>query len=239
MADRLVDLAANESPVGGVALLRDEPQSPSLLPGWRCIARAVIRVAGEEGYVDLVALHPGHGVALIAFLNEDELASPEDARRACLEWLREEGLDRRFPGELPVVALAVPRLASADELAEHLARAFATLPPPGVGTDWIDWLADHLVPSRVNAATPAAIPLAASRDSDEPEPASGPALRGPSAAETTPAERTDANLLREAAEALPHSPAASGRGWLEWGASLGFAVGMVLALLAGMLALSR
>jgi hypothetical protein len=64
-------------------------------------------------------------------------------------------------------------------------------------------------------------------------------LRGPSAAEATPPGRTDANLLNAAAEALPHTPAPGARGWLDWGASLGFAVGMVLALLAGMLALSR
>jgi hypothetical protein len=51
----------------------------TLGPDWRCLADAVIRAGGESGPVDLVALHPRLGVVLVAFLDDDEEASPDEA----------------------------------------------------------------------------------------------------------------------------------------------------------------
>jgi len=86
---------------------RSEPPAPALLPGWRSIPHAIVRARGEEGYIELVALHPQKGVALLAFLEKDEVADPGEARAVFEEMLRDMELAERFPGLLPVVALAV------------------------------------------------------------------------------------------------------------------------------------
>src|ERR1700722_6157371 len=108
MAEQFLDHPAEVKPpvreMGGGAT----PSASSVsvaMPVWRWLADAVIRADGEEGPVDLVALHPARGVALIAFLDEGQEASPDEAREAFRTMLRDEGLPRRFPGELPIVAL--------------------------------------------------------------------------------------------------------------------------------------
>src|SRR5690348_6142901 len=205
MADPILDLPAGEPPVGLVMPIPADPSSPSLLPGWRSVARAVIRVAGEEGSLDLVALHPGRGVALIAFLDDGEVASPEEARSAFLTWLGDEGFHRRFPGELPVVALAVPRQASTAELAKRLDLAFAATPAPGLSEGWVDWLGDQLVPSRAAKAAP--VTLVAAQDVDAANAAPVPTLTlpAPSSAEAPPPEHTGADRLLATADAPPQS----------------------------------
>jgi hypothetical protein len=236
MADPILDLPAGESPVGVAMPMPAEPSLPSLLPGWRSVARAVIRVAGEEGSLDLVALHPERGVALIAFLDEGETASPEEAQSAFRAWLDDQGFRRLFPGELAIAALLVPRLASGAELAKRLDRAFAATPKPGVPVGWIDWLADHLVPSRAEKVTAT---LAAAREAEPAAAAPTPVLllQAPSSEDATPPAQSDAGPLLTAADALPQSTPPRVRGWLDWGASLGFAFGMVAALVMGLLAL--
>jgi hypothetical protein len=140
---------------------RREPSPPTLIPGWRCVSPAIVRAGGEEGFIDLVALHPARGVALIALLDAGEEASPEEAHAAFRTMLDEAGFAARFPGELPVLALAECR-AEADQLAASVERRFAALPRPTLGAEWVDWVADRLMPS---AAEPAALPrLTALRD---------------------------------------------------------------------------
>ncbi len=73
MPDQAIEPAARERS-DWLALVE-----PPVLPGWRCLAGAVIRAGDEEGVVDLAALHPERGVALVGFLEEGEEGSPEEA----------------------------------------------------------------------------------------------------------------------------------------------------------------
>lgn len=214
---------------------RREPPPPALIPGWRCLPRALIRANGDEGYVDLAALNATRGVALVALLEPDEEASPEEARAALLAMLAQEGFERRFAGELPVVALA-QRRAEADQLAAAVERAFAALPPVGFAEDWVEWLAERLGPeSPPPAVEPAPALSAPRRDEAPPERATdAPPLLAPTREE----EAVESTLPIEApAEAPPQSAPAQTGSLLDWGASFGFAAGVVLALLVGLLAL--
>lgn len=228
MAQQALDfpVVEAEAPCAGP----QEPEPPSPLPGWLSIPHAIIRAEGEEGYVDLAALNVARGVALVCLLDKDEEASPEEARAALRAMLREEGLEKDFPGELPVVAIAVPR-AQAAELAAMIERAFAGMPRPTLSPGWVDWLAERLAPSRAapDAAPP---PLSApSREEAPPEkPETGLALDAPPSDQAVP-ERTEASVLDLELEAPP-AAAANGASLLDWGTSLGFAFGMILALLA-------
>jgi len=243
------------------------PSAAGLIPGWRCLPGAVIRAHGEEGPVDLAVLHPARGVALIAFLDEGQEASPEEARNALRTMLRDEGLQRRFPGELPIVALPVPRAAHA-QLAVTVEHAFSGMPAPTLPPGWVDWLAERLAAARpstaptasrllaprrdepmpekvvsalllTSAAEPAmtaAVPrlLAPQRDDPMPEKAAGGiVLAGPARVETTPEKATLDNEAAMPPETAPQ------HNWLDWGATLGFALGMVAALIAGLTALLR
>src|ERR1700724_2734270 len=151
MAEQILDRPA-EAPRAASAVGNGlAPPAPALIPGWRCLPGAVIRAGGEEGPVDLAALHPAHGVALIAFLDEGQEASPEEAREALRSMLRDEGLQRRFPGELPIVALPVARAGRA-QLAAAVDHAFAGVPAPTLPAGWVDWLAERLAAERPSAA---------------------------------------------------------------------------------------
>ena len=246
---------------------------PPVLPGWRCLAGAVIRVGGEEGLVDLAALHPARGVALVGFLHEDEEGSPEEASDALRVMLREERFDQLFPGELPIVALLVPRAAHAH-LAAHLERSFADHPPPTVPAGWSEWLAERLIPPRPAPAererplllappraepepekprpegflvaplrdqmpdktAAAAILMAPLRDDGPVAPTGTALVIAPRDADV--AEKSAESALTGAEEPPVSAPRSSHR-WLDWGMSLGFALGIVLALLAGLALVSR
>src|SRR5260370_17171579 len=109
MVEQILDRPAEErraaSEIGNGLV----PSAPALIPGWRCLPGAVIRAGGEEGPVDLAALHAARGVALIAFLDEGQEASPEEARDALRTMLRDEGLHRPFPPHPPPPPLPLPR----------------------------------------------------------------------------------------------------------------------------------
>src|SRR5260221_1915160 len=142
MVEQILDRPAEErraaSEIGnGLA-----PSAPALIPGWRCLPGAVIRAGGEEDPVDLAALNAARGVALIAFLDEGQEASPEEARDALRTMLRDEGLQPRFPGELPIVALPVPRAALA-QLAATVEHAFSGMSAPTLPAGWIDSLGER------------------------------------------------------------------------------------------------
>jgi hypothetical protein len=134
---------------------RLKPLAPTLIPGWRCISPAIVRAAGEEGFIDLVALHPARGVALVALLDADEEASPDEACAAFRAMLAEAGFAARFRGELPVVAVA-ERRSAAERLAAAVERRFAPLPRLTLDPDWVEWVAAQLGPSPV-ADAPAII----------------------------------------------------------------------------------
>jgi hypothetical protein len=239
---------------------RREPPPPALIPGWRCFERAEFRAEGETGFVDLAALHVRRGVALVAMLEPNEEASPEEARAAFRAMLQEAEFDKRFPGELPVVALAIRR-ADAEQLAASVERAFASLTPPSVAEDWVDWLGERLSPPAEPAlpqprlvapprediapeAPPEASGLAPLRDEAPPVDAAPPVLvsaepplLAPLRDEAPPADAALPVLVP--AEAPPSSAALQARTWLDWGGSLGFALGIVLALLFGLVLLSH
>jgi hypothetical protein len=272
MAEQIVDHPADGEPpavaVGGGSLASSA--APALGSGWRCLPGAMIRAHGDEGPVDLAALHPAHGVALIAFLDEGQEASPDEAREALRAMLHDEGLPQLFPGELPIVALPVPRAARA-QLARIVEHAFSEMPAPTLAPGWLDWLSGRLAAKRpapapaaprplaprrdepaprklasalllttvVEAAATIAPRLAAPRRDDEPgQPAGGIVLGAPARGATTPvtepAEGETAAPSRASPSEAPRRP-----NWLDWGATLGFALGMVAALIAGLTAVLR
>lgn len=214
---------------------RSEPLPPALLPGWRAIPHAIIRARGEEGYIELVALHPQKGVALLAFLAKNEVAEPAAAREAFAAMLGEVEFAQHFPGSLPIVALALS--APADDLDRRLERAFAAEPAAAVPSGWVEWLEKRLAP----AATPAAEPprLAAPlRDEDPPPPPIGALLVAPSRAEDeTPGE--GGAVIEAPDPAPPPASEAEAPRWRDWGISLGVASGIVLALLTVLALFSR
>lgn len=249
-------LDAVDSGDNSVRSERREPAPPTLIPGWRCVSPAIVRAGGEEGFVDLVALHPGRGVALIALLDAGEEASPEEARTAFRTMLEELGFPARFPGALPVLALA-ERRAEADQLAASVERRFAALPRPALAAEWVDWVAARLVPT---AAEPAPLPpLTAERE--EPLPAAAQTLLPRLTAEREEPPPPAATLLLTAERGEPPptpaaapraedappaslssdaaAPPAARRGWLEYGGSIGFSLGLVLALLVGLAMLTH
>jgi hypothetical protein len=271
MAEQILDRPA-EAPRAANAVGNGlAPVLSPVIPGWRCLPGAVIRAGGEEGPVDLAALHPARGVALIAFLDEGQEASPEEARDALRTMLRDEGLQRRFPGELPIVALPVPRTARA-QLAATVDQAFAGMPAPTLPAGWVDWLAERLAAERPSAAVPRLV--APSRDEPMPEKivsallltsvaeppmaAAGPRLVAPQRDDAMSAKAPGAIVLAASdhleampekappdsgiaapTETLPLSEMEPRRNWLDWGATLGFALGMVAALIAGLTAVLR
>jgi len=222
------DRAANDE--------RREPAPPALIPGWRCVPQAKIRADGEEGFVDLAALNPTRGVALVALLEPDEEASPEEARAALRRMLEEEGFEQRFPGELPVVALT-QRRDEADQLATAVETAFDTLPRPCVAEDWVDWLAERLAPKPAAAEAPRPQLVAPPRDEPAPERVAEVLLLAPPRDEPAPPL---AEPIAVPADAPPQSVSPpSHQSWLDWGVSFGFAVGAVLVLLIALALLSH
>jgi hypothetical protein len=207
---------------------RSEPPAPAPLPGWRSIPHAIVRARGEEGYIDLVALHPQKGVALLAFLEKDEVADPAEARALFEEMLREMELARHFPGLLPVVALALEE--TTDELGRQLERAFAGEQAPTLPPGWVEWLVDRLAPSPRPPGEPPPRLAAPPRDDEAPPPSIGTLLMAPS--------RVDPSDVRHAVDAIEapnpapaQTPKAGGLRWVDWAMGLGFASGIVLALL--------
>jgi hypothetical protein len=272
MAEQILDRPAEERRAAREIGNGLAPSAPALIPGWRCLPGAVIRAGGEEGPVDLAALHPTRGVALIAFLDAGQEASPEEARDALRTMLRDEGLQRRFPGELPIIALPVPRAARA-QLAEMIEHAFSGMSVPTLPAGWIDWLAERLAAERPSAAptaprllapcrdepmpekvvsalllTAAAEPamtaaaprlLAPQRDVRTPAKAAGIVLAAPAGVETAPGKAMPESEMAAPSEGPPLSETEPPHNWLDWGATLGFALGMVAALVAGLTALLR
>jgi hypothetical protein len=214
---------------------RSEPLPPALLPGWRAIPHSIVRAGGEEGYIDLIALHPQKGVALLAFLHKDEVADTDAARAAFADMLREAEFAQHFPGSLTIIALALS--APADDLDRRLERAFAAEPAPTLPPGWVAWLEGRLAPAAPAKTEPPPRLAAPIRDEDAPPPSIGALLVAPS--------RTDDETVGEAASIEapdPLPPAASALDaprLRDWGISLGVASGIVLALLAVLALFSR
>lgn len=110
---------------------------------WRCLTDAVICVGNESGPVDLAALHPVHGVVLVALLRKGEEACPAAAAESFRAMLRELDFAARFPGELHVAAIALDH-ARRDRLAAAIREAAGPLPESPPEPCWIDWLAERL-----------------------------------------------------------------------------------------------
>jgi hypothetical protein len=79
---------------------------PTLLgPKWRALTDVRLAVDDEFAALDLVILHPKHGIALVVVGREFTL--PDLAIRIVRSSLREDGFGKRFAGFLPVVFLDV------------------------------------------------------------------------------------------------------------------------------------
>jgi hypothetical protein len=214
---------------------RSEPLPPALLPGWRAVPHAILRARGEEGYVDLLALHPQKGVALLAFLEKDEVADADAAREAFADMLREADFAQLFPGSLPIVALVLS--APADNLDRELERAFAAEPVPTVPTGWVEWLEGRLAPAAKPPLEPPLRLAAPIRDDATPPPSIGALLVAPARADD---EEVGEPAGIEAPDPAPPAPSAVGPlRWTDWGISLGFASAIVLALLTVLALFSR
>src|SRR5260370_16070418 len=168
MAEQILDRPAEARRAAGEIGNGSAVSAPGLIPGWRCLPRAGIRAHGEEGPGDLAALHPARRVALIAFLDDAQEATPQQARDALRTMLRDEGLQREFPGELPAVALAAPRAARAP-LAATIEHAFSGMAAPTLPAAWVDWLVERLAAERYSTPPGAPRLLAPSRAAPLPE----------------------------------------------------------------------
>jgi hypothetical protein len=201
---------------------------------WRVIADAVLRVAEEEGRVDLVALHPRRGIALVGFLAGGEEANPEEAVAAMRAMLAKLAIARHFPGQVTVVALLAPLgvMASADgakRLATTVRAAFVGTSPTTAAAGWVDWLAERLAPADETerggpygeSARGAGLPrLIAPRRDEEPPSAGEGGRLGP------PAE-------------TPLRAAVAADGWGRWILRAALAVGLTLLLLTLLALFSR
>jgi hypothetical protein len=220
---------------GKAEAARSEPLPPAPLPGWRAIPHAVVRARGEEGYIDLVALHPRKGVALLAFLEKNEVADTEAAREAFADMLRESEFAQHFPGSLPILALALS--APADDLDQRLERAFAAEPAPTLPPGWVEWLGGRLAPAAAARPEPPPRLAAPIRDDDAPPPSIGALLVAPSRVDDD--KVGDAASIEAPEPALPAASALDAPRWRDWGISLGVACGIVLALLTVLALFSR
>lgn len=184
---------------------------------WRCLTDAVITAEGEEGRIDLVALHPRHGAVLVGFVAKSEEASPEAAADALRAMLREVGFAEYFPGHLGITALtALPE--ARFRLAVAIRRAVAEVRPTDLAPGWIDWLAERLVP-------PDRPPIPASAADDLPF----LRLMAPRREEILPAAAPLA--LAAPPGAQPYAAPATHDGWRDWGVSVTLALVMLASLL--------
>jgi hypothetical protein len=146
-----------------------EPDSPlpllerALGPNWRCLTDAELRADGESGPIDLVALHPRHGVVLVALLKNGETATPGEASAAFAAMLRELDIAKHHPGEIKVAALA-QEMGRRDSLAEAIREAAGEASESPPDPAWMAWLMERLAPP----AKPELRLVAPSPDSDEP-----------------------------------------------------------------------
>ncbi|HEV2549472.1 MAG TPA: hypothetical protein VGU20_19295 [Stellaceae bacterium] len=214
---------------------RSEPLPPALLPGWRAIPHAIVRARGEEGYIDLVALHPQKGVALLAFLEKDQIADTDAAREAFADMLRETEFAQHFPGSLPILALALS--APADDLDQRLERAFAAEPVPTIPPGWVKWLEGRLIPAAPPRTESLPRLVAPIRDDDAPPPSIGALLVAPSRADDD--KVGDAASIEAPDPAPPAASAPDAARWRDWVISIGIASGIVLALLTVLALFSR
>jgi hypothetical protein len=183
-------------------------------------------------------------VALIAFLAPGEEAGPDEARKALRAMLHDEGFEEQFAGELPIVALTVA-YGDRAHLAETLERAFRSAPAPTVPQGWVEWIAERLSPNRPPQGEQALRLVAPRRDDASPgnSPA-GVALLAPSREDRSREENAPLNPAVSApgpslTVATPGEHREKAGGWLDWGATLGFALGTVAAFLAGLAAIFR
>lgn len=207
------------------------PLGAALGAEWRCLANAVIRAWGEGGRVDIVALHPRRGVALVGLIEEGEEASPEGAVAAFRAMLAEMGFAARFSGELGVVALtAAP--GERDGLAKAIGAAFDRAAPSTAAAGWLDWIVRQLeaAPSGTGDTKPAE-----REEAGAAQPAAEvPRLRlvAPPR-DDIPARAPAATAILEVArDSRLSAPATPGDNLKGWAQRLGFALAITILLLA-------
>ena len=125
---------------------------------WSIIAGATLGSRAAPVPVDLVALHPRLGVALIEFGTDDG----RDTVALFQSRLAQAGFSARYPGTLPVIPLRLHD-ANLGALMPLLAKAFADQPPVGItGQAWLAALQRllHDLPEELPPAPAAAIAAA-------------------------------------------------------------------------------
>jgi len=152
-----------------VALFSTLPDSWTLLRGRR--------IGDGAAPTEIVLIHPGIGIAVV-----DNAGDPGAAAARLRDYLARQGFGAFFPGDLPVVALA---LAAADVpvAGERLAAAFEASPPLTIADpDWADGVVELLLAaddrrSILPAEPPAAAATAASLPERVPLPPPRPAAK--------------------------------------------------------------
>jgi hypothetical protein len=188
-------------------------------PSWRCVGDAVIRAWGEEGRVDLAALHPERGIILLGFVEDGDEANPASAVEAFRAMLADDGFAERFPGHLPVVALTASP-ATRARLVEKIEEVFADGERPTVAPGWVDWLEARLDPAAAETHGRATPRLVAPRRDEVP-------ARGGASALAVPGREP------------PVRSADAGDNWRDWSRQLGFALAVVAILLGAMAIFTR
>ncbi len=144
--DRFQPVCGEDSPLATVERRVHALLARRLDDSWQIAHGATIRAGGESGRVEFVLLHRQRGVALVGLIENGDEADPEAAVAAMRAMLRDLGFERRFPGHLPVVALALTP-SETDRAVDLIDRAFAesAAAPAGVSDPgWVDWLAARL-----------------------------------------------------------------------------------------------
>lgn len=216
-------------------LILDRPDTPAAVAAalgealgrrWSVIPDAIVRVAGEEGSVDLAVLHPRRGVALVGFIAQGEEASPEEAAAAMRAMLAELEIASRFPGEIAVVPVIAPLgLAKSEvagkKLAAIIQEAFADAPPTSAAAGWVDPVTEALSPG--------------AKVGDAKESAAGglPQLVAPPRDDEPPSGADESRFASTGEAPVQAAVAPDGLGrWTLWfGLSIGFTL-LLLVLLA-------
>lgn len=99
---------------------------------WKIIKSRRLHSGSKEYSVELVMIHPDHGIAIISVC-PGEYALPDLAIDIVRDILRKSAISQHSVATLPIVFVSAHE-RSMQEVAEELQRAFATsAPPPGDG----------------------------------------------------------------------------------------------------------
>jgi hypothetical protein len=153
---------------------------------WWVFHDRTIVAHGEEGRIDLILMHRGYGLALLAVVDGEQEIAEEPAREAVREMLLSRGFPQLFGGVPAIVVLAVDP-ARLEAIGERIRAAFAAAAEAALADpDWVEWVADLLARPddfETSTATPPAFRAgepesAAAEDGKSEKPGEMPSFAG-------------------------------------------------------------